>query len=144
MTGRTPQQIGRSNRRTGKDAQLGGAAWLRGNGYPNAAYEVRNGASDIIGTGDVAVEVTVTTWDKIWIKLDQAARDATRRGLDVYCVWKKRSGKTDMGEGVIVIPAKLFWPLMADLDAYRRTEMDAQLQFERGYRLGREAREETA
>ena len=144
MSERTPQQIGRANRRAGKDAQLAGAAKARTLGYPNAAYEVRNGSSDIIGTGDLAIEVTTTGWDKIWIKLDQAARDAKRRGLDAYCVWKKRNGKTDMGEGAIIIPAKLFLPMMADLDAYRRTEMDAQLQFERGYRLGREAREDTA
>ena len=145
MTGsRTPQQIGRSNRRNGKDWQLACAAWLRDHGFPHAAYEVREGASDILGTGDVATECTLTTWDKIWIKLDQAARDAKRRGLDSYVVWKKRSGTRDPGLGLVCMPAKDFWPMVVKLDAYESADLDAQYQFERGYRLGREAREGTA
>ena len=139
MTGsRTPQQIGRSNRRNGKDWQLACAAWLRQEGhYPHASYEVREGASDILGTGDIAVECTLTTWDKIWLKLDQAARDAKRRGLDNYVVWKKRSGSRDPGLGLVCMPAKQFWPLMAELDKRRRQEEDAEYEFERGFRMGR-------
>jgi hypothetical protein len=133
---RTPQQIGASNRRAGKAWQLACAATLRALGYPSAAYEIRNGASDIIGTGDVGVECTVTTWDKIWIKLDQAGRDAARRGLDTYCVWKKRAGATDPGEGAIVIPARLFWPRVADLEAYQRAEMDYVDTWEKGFAAG--------
>jgi hypothetical protein len=133
---RTHQEIGRSNRRSGKAWQLACAAKLRTLSYPNAAYEIRNGASDILGTGDVAVECTVTTWEKIWIKLDQARRDGQRRGLDIYCVWKKRNGTTDPGDGAIVMPAGLFWPLMADLEAYQRAEAGAQLDYDRGYAAG--------
>jgi len=139
---RTPQQIGASNRRNGKHAQLDAAAWLRDHGYPHAAYEVRNGSSDIIGTWDVAVEVTLTTWDKIWIKLDQAERDAKRRGLDIWCVWKKRRGKADPGEGAIVMPAKVFWPLMADLEAYQRAEANYHLDWEKAFAAGFKAAKE--
>jgi len=139
---RTPQQIGASNRRNGKHAQLEAAAWLREHGYPHAAYEVRNGVSDILGTWDVGVEVTLTTWDKIWIKLDQAERDARRRGLDIWCVWKKRRGKTDPGEGAIVMPAKVFWPLMSDLEAYQRAETDFHLDWEKAFAAGFKAAKE--
>ena len=144
MTGRTPQQIGRSNRRAGKTWQLACAAWLRDHGYPNASYEIREGASDILGTGDIAVECTLTTWDKVWIKLDQSARDAVRRGLDFYVVWKKRNGAPDPGLGLICMPARQFWALMADLDAYRRADLNAETMFERGYELGRKERAGTA
>jgi hypothetical protein len=139
---RTPQQIGASNRRNGKHAQLDAAAWLRDHGYPHAAYEIRNGVSDILGTWDVGVEVTLTTWDKIWIKLDQAERDARRRGLDIWCVWKKRRGKTDPGEGAIVMPAKVFWPLMSDLEAYQRAEADFHLDWEKAFAAGFKAAKE--
>ena len=144
MSERTPQQIGRANRRIGKDFQEDCAAWLRRNGWPHAEYVNRNGSSDIAGTGDVAVEATTTTWDKIWIKLKQSTRDAAARGLDTPIVWKKQNGKTDPGEGVVLLSAKIFWADRADLEAYRRREMDMQDQFERGYELGRKEREATA
>jgi hypothetical protein len=144
MTARSPSQIGQANRRTGKNWQLACASWLRANGWPNAAYEIRNGSSDIIGTGDMAVECTVTTWDKIWIKLDQSQRDGRNRGLLDWCTWKKRTGKTDPGEGAVLVQARKFWSLMAELDAYRRREMDAALEFDRGFRLGRQERGEAS
>jgi len=133
---RTPQQIGSANRRAGKAWQLACANWLRGHGFPHAEYIVRNGSSDISGTWDIAVEATVTTWDKIWIKLDQAARDGRNRGLDIWCVWRKRTGATDPGEGAIVMPARLFWPLMADLDAYQRAEMEFVDTWEKAFAAG--------
>lgn len=140
MTGRTPQQIGRANRRAGYDFQLACAAWLRDNGYPHAEYVNRNGSGDIAGTGDVSVETTQTAWGKIWIKLGQSTRDAIARNLPIPVVWKKKNGKSDPAEGIILISPRLFWPMMLELDAYRRNEMDAQLQFERGYELGRRER----
>jgi hypothetical protein len=140
---RTPQQIGASNRRSGKNLQLDCAAWLREHGFRHASYEIRNGSSDILGTWDVAVEVTLTTWDKIWIKLDQAERDARARGLEIWCVWKKRRGRSDPGEGAIVMPAKVFWPLMADLEAYQSAEADFHLNWEKAFAAGfRAAKEE--
>lgn len=139
---RTPQQLGASNRRAGKVWQLACASWLRlSTPFRHAAYEVRNGSSDIIGTWDVAVEATVTTWDKIWIKLDQAERDAANRGLDIWCVWKKRTGKSDPGEGAIVMPAKIFWPLVADLEAYQQAEADYHLNWEKAFAAGFRAAE---
>ena len=149
-TKRTPAQIGRANRRAGKDWQLACSAWLREHGFPNAAYEIRNGQSDIIGTWDVATECTLADWSKAWIKLAQAEADAGRRGLDLWCVWKKRQrnqgdrGAADPGQGMIMMPAHLFWPLMADLEAYQRAEMDFTSAWERGYRAGAESSADSA
>jgi hypothetical protein len=143
-TRRTPAQIGRSNRARGKNWQLACSAWLRDHGYPHAAYEVRNGSGDIFGTGDVSTECTLAGWDQIWLKLGQAGRDAHARGLDDYVVWKKRTGTTDPGDGAVLMPARLFWPLMAELEARRRSEADALHEFDRGVRAGREERGEAS
>ena len=139
MPTRSPQQIGHANRRAGKTWQLACAACLRASHYPNAAYEVRNGSSDIIGTGDFAVEATITTWDKIWIKLDQAGRDAKNRGLTEYGVWKKRAGKTDPNEGAMIVPAGIFWAMRADLDAYQRAETVYVDTWEKAFAAGFQA-----
>jgi hypothetical protein len=133
---RTPQQIGRLNHRAGKAWQMACAQWLRDHPYPNAAYEIRDGSSDIIGTGDIAVECTKTGWDQIWAKLRQADRDGHARGLDLACVWKKRNGMTSPGSGAVLMYAEQFWPLMADLDAYRRAEMDFVDTWEKAYAAG--------
>jgi hypothetical protein len=133
---RTPQQVGRLNRRAGKAWQMACAQWLRDHHYPNAAYEIRDGSSDIIGTGDMAVECTKTGWDQIWAKLRQAERDGTARGLDLSCVWKKRNGATSAGEGVVLMRAEKFWGLMADLDAYQRTEMDFADTWDKAFAAG--------
>jgi hypothetical protein len=155
-TKRTPAQIGRSNRAKGKDWQLACSDWLRNHGYPYAAYEIRNGKSDVIGTGDIALECADVGWDQIWIKLGQAARDGTARGLSDSCVWKKRNrmvdpdtgkvipGSTDPGEGAVLMAGRVFWPLMAELEARRQQEADALHEFDRGFRLGREERGETS
>jgi hypothetical protein len=134
---RTPQQIGASNRRAGKQWQLNTAAWLRDSGhFPNAEYVIRNGAGDISGTWDISVETTVTTWDKIWIKLDQAKRDAEAKGLRDYVVWKKRTGTADPGDGAVIMPAARFWALIADLEAYVRADMDYTETWEKAFTAG--------
>jgi hypothetical protein len=148
MTTRTPQQIGANNKRAGKAWELACADWLRRHGFPNASREVRNGRSDILGIGDMALETTITTWRMIWQKLGQAERDAKTRDLTDFCVWRKHTkiidpdtGKTipgvaDPGEGAVIMPARIFWPLMADLDAYRRAEMDFHDTWEKAFSAG--------
>jgi hypothetical protein len=134
---RTPQQIGTSNRRAGKRWNIDCAADLRDNrGFPHAEYVIRNGSGDISGTWDINVEATLTTWDKIWIKLDQAARDAKARGLKDYVVWKKRNGKADPGAGAIIMPAANFWALVADLEAHVAADVDYTDTWERAFAAG--------
>lgn len=127
------QREGARNRAAGKAWQLACAAWLRDHGYPNAAYEIRHGSSDILGTGDLAVECTLEPWDGLWRKLGQARRDAEARGLVLACVWKKRRrqagdmGSADPGEGWVAMTAEQFFPLVlaaqdgeGSADAYDR------------------------
>ena len=133
---------GRRNQSAGKRWQQDCAAWLRANGWPAAGYEIRNRSSDLIGTWDLAVECTITGWDKIWIKLDQAKRDAAERGLIDYCVWKKRNGTTDAGKGAVLMLAELFFPLVQRLERLEHAELDAAEAYDRGYRNGQRAREE--
>lgn len=146
---RTPQQIGKSNRQRGAGWQEQCASYLRVHGYPNAEYVNRNGANDLAGTGDVAVECTLDGWDKIWIKLTQAHRDAKYRNLEHACVWKRYVPKTGSkeqkrvypgaGGGAIIMLAAEFWPLMADLEAYQRAEMDYVDTWEKAFAAGFEA-----
>lgn len=136
MTSRTPQQIGKANRRAGATNQAAFAAWLRENVWPYAEMQHRNGVGDITATWDINVETTLAGWDQIWIKLEQSAHDARQRGLDLYCVVKKRQGKQDPGESAVLMPAKLFFPLLATLEKLQRQEQDAELAYEKGYAAG--------
>lgn len=122
MTVRTAQQIGRSNRRNGRAWQADCAHWLREHGFPGAEYQIRFHAGDLVGTGDVSVEATRAGWDQLGVKMAQAEGDAGRRGLPWWCVWKKRQGKTDPGEGWVVCPAVVFWELAAELDRLQGIE----------------------
>jgi hypothetical protein len=138
---------GTRNRAAGRKWELDCAAWLRGNGWPNASREMNYHHSDLIGTGDFAAECTLEDWARIWAKLRQAAEDAERRGLDEYGVWRKQKaqagqrGTTDPGAGAMVMPAALFWRMRLELEAFRRADLDAQLSYDRGYQAGREAQE---
>lgn len=135
---------GRRNQSAGKRWQQDCAAWLRANGWPAAGYEIRNRSSDLIGTWDLAVECTITGWDKIWIKLNQAWKDADGRGLADFCVWKKRNGRIDPGEGAVILPAEVFFPLVMRLEKLEREvllEVDA---YDRGYRNGQAAARQEA
>lgn len=139
---RTPQQIGRANRRAGTANQLAFAAWLRDTIWPYAEMQHRNGTGDITATWDINVETTIAGWDQIWIKLEQSAHDARRRGLSLYCVVKKRQGKHDPGESAVLMPAKIFFPMVAELEKRQRQEADAELAYEKGYAAGYRAGEQ--
>ena len=129
-------QQGRRNRQAGKRWQQECAAWLRDHGWPNAEYQIRNHSSDLTGTWDLAVETTITTWDKLWIKLAQAANDARARSLTDYCVWKKRNGAGDPGLGVVVMPAQRFFPLVQRLEKLEALDVRADDEFTKGFTAG--------
>jgi hypothetical protein len=135
-TTRTPQQVGRANRRNGKSWQLDGAEYLRAEGlWPNASYEVRNGVSDILGTGDLAIEATLEEWKMMVTKLAQAEHDAKARGLSDFCVWKRRRGTTDPARGFVIFEARIVFPLIARLQEFERQPTAAD-EYDRGYRNG--------
>jgi len=139
-TMRSPQQIGRANRRIGKSWQLDAAECLRVRGWwPNASYEVRNNISDILGTGDLAIETTTEKWEMLVTKLAQAERDAKQRGLTDFCVWKRRRGTTDPSRGFVVFEARIVFPLLARLQELERVLMDTAAEYDRGYRNGHAA-----
>ena len=127
---------GRRNQSAGKRWQQDCAAWLRANGWPGAGYEIRNRSSDLIGTWDLAVECTITGWDKIWIKLQQAGKDAFVRGLSDFCVWKKHNGVADPGGGAVVLPAHVFFPLVQRLEKLEAEALRADDEFTRGFTAG--------
>jgi hypothetical protein len=139
MNVRSPQQIGRANRRDGKDWQLDCAEYLRTGPWPNASYEVRNGASDILGTGDLAIEATREGWEMMVTKLAQAERDAKARGLSDFCVWKRRRGTTDPSRGFVVFEARIVFPLMGRLQQLETLLLDTATEYDRGYRNGHAA-----
>jgi hypothetical protein len=111
---------GRSNRAAGARAMRRAVEWLRGHGAPSADRVTSPHFSDITGIGDVAVEVTVVDWQQIGKKADQAAADAKRRGLDVWCVWKPRRGIGDMGRAWCVTEFAQWWRLHQELAELRR------------------------
>ena len=129
-------RLARRNQSAGKRWQQDCAAWLRANGWPSAGYEIRNRSSDLIGTWDLAVECTITGWDKIWIKLTQAADDARTRGLQDSCVWKKHNGRASPGDGVVVMSAWRFFPLVMRLEKLEQASLEADDQFARGFTAG--------
>ena len=127
---------GRRNDAAGKRWRDQAIRWLNEHGWPGAGYQLRNRSSDITGTWDLAVELTDTTWDKMWDKLGQAQRDARERGLTDYCVWKKPYGKTDPGLGEVVMRAHLFFPLVMRLEKLEARALEADDQFARGWTAG--------
>lgn len=132
---------GTRNRQAGRRWELECAAWMRANGWPNVSRENNYHRGDLVGTGDFHAEATITEWLHIWAKLRQAEADAKARGLDEYGVWRKQKGARDPGQGVMVVPAGQFWAMRLELEAYRRRELDAQLDYDRGYQAGRSAAE---
>ena len=135
---------GRRNQSAGKRWQQDCAAWLRGHGWPSAGYEIRNRSSDLIGTWDLAVECTITGWDKLFIKLTQAADDARTRGLEDYCVWKKHNGRASPGDGVVIMPAWRFFPLVQRLERLEALELGRDDEYTRGFQAGVEYSERKA
>lgn len=112
--------------------------------WPHVGRQRTTHAGDFTGTWDLNVEATIVPWDKIWIKLRQSEGDAAARGLELFCVWKKRNRRedhqgnrpVDAGEGAVVMLARQFFPLVARLEELERRETDAEQEFERGFRLG--------
>ena len=126
-------RLSRRNRAAGKKWQQDCAAWLRDNGWPSAGYEIRNYSSDLIGTGDMAIECTLAGWDKIWIKLQQAGRDAFERELSDFCVWKKHNGVADPGAGAWVLPAHVGARMVQRLEKLEAADLRADDEFTRGW-----------
>ena len=141
---------GRYNDRAGRDGETRCAAALNTSGWPAAAPMPRGTPGDLSGTGQINVECTVSPWSRMWQKLRQSEAAAEARpgyGVAPYAVvWKKRNkepgmaGSADPMEGVILMGARNFWQMAARLEAYERAEMDAELEYSRGYRDGARAR----
>lgn len=115
---------GRSSYRRGREAMSEGAAWLRANGAPHADKTSRHHASDFTGIGDLAVEMTVSPWDEIGRKAEQARADAEARGIDNWCVWKKRkaaAGESRHGPGAwwCITTFAQWWALHRELAELR-------------------------
>ena len=127
---------GGANPHKGRRWRSDAIGWLNDHGWPGAGYELRNHRSDVTGTWDLAVELTDTTWDKMWEQLRQSGRDAAELGLSEYCVWKKPYGKTDPGQGEVIMRACQFFPLVMRLEKLERLELDADDQFARGFAAG--------
>lgn len=136
----TREELNR-NRVAGKRAQQDCARYLRDMGfYPAAGYEMRKQHNDLLGTGDLAIEVTLAGWDKIWQKWDrQAVPDAQRRGLPYPVVWKKRNGIADPGKWGMLMTAEILVPMAVRLDRLEQAELEAGEAYDRGYRNGRAA-----
>lgn len=133
------ERQGLRNKNAGKKWQQDCASWLRVNGWPSAGYEIRNHSGDLTGTWDLSVECTITGWDKLWIKLGQALKDAQERGLSDFCVWKKRTGTTDPGNGAVIMRAREFFPLIMRLEKLEHADLEAADAYDRGYRNGQNA-----
>ena len=125
------------NRIAGKTFQQDCARWMREHGYPAAGYEMRKQHNDMLGTGDLAIEVTLASWDKIWQKWDkQAVPDAQRRGLPWPVVWKKRNGMADPGKSGMLMTAEYLVPMALRLDKLEQASLEADDQFTRGFTAG--------
>jgi hypothetical protein len=143
---------GTRNRTAGLAWMQAGVRYLR-TWWPSAERQLHAGRADIAGVGDLMVEMTTEPWAKLWVKLDQAERDATtlvpptRPGIVgsvqhaawtmPFCVWKKHNrrddgvglGPVDPGEGAVIFRARVIFPLLArleELEQYAAEMMQAQ------------------
>jgi len=132
---------GRYNDRAGRNWETACARALNEHGFPAAE---RRGDSvhgrDLSGTWDVSVECTISEWAQIWRKLRQALGAAGEQALPYHCVWKRQKGKPDPMDGAVVTSPRVWWAMVARLEAYERAEMDAELEYRRGYRDGASGR----
>jgi hypothetical protein len=138
---------GRYNDRAGRAWETACARALTDSGhFPSAAPMPRGTPGDLSGTWDVSVECTVSPWSKMWQKMGQASHAAAFRGLPYWCVWRKRNqepgllGSTDPMDGAVLTSPRVWWHVVARLEAYERAEMDAEREYERGYRDGARGR----
>ena len=107
---------GRNARRRGHDRMRICVEYLRKNYWPNASVETRHYLADIHGIwDDLALEITVVAWDNIDGKVNQAKRDAEKRGCTVWAVWKHRKGRQPGGDYMIT-DAKVFLDLAAAVE----------------------------
>jgi hypothetical protein len=128
---------GTRNRTAGLAWMQAGVRYLR-TWWPSAERQLHAGRADIAGVGDLMVEMTTEPWAKLWVKLDQAERDAQRDVLPAgtwvtlpFCVWKKHNrrddgvglGPVDPGEGAVIFRARVIFPLLARLEQLER-ELD--------------------
>ena len=114
--------------------------------WPHVGRQRQPGRNDFTGTWDLGVEATIVPWSKIWIKLRQAERDAKARGLDLACVWKKHNRAegdasqvrdyADPGEGVVLMRASAFFPMVHRLEWLEGAELSAADGYDRGFAAG--------
>jgi hypothetical protein len=126
---------GTRNRTAGLAWMQAGVRYLR-TWWPSAERQLHAGRADIAGVGDLMVEMTTEPWAKLWVKLDQAERDAAPIGAVIvprpapipFCVWKKHNrrddgvglGPVDPGEGAVIFRARVIFPLLARLEELER------------------------
>jgi hypothetical protein len=135
---------GTRNRTAGLAWMQAGVRYLR-TWWPSAERQLHAGRADIAGVGDLMVEMTTEPWAKLWVKLDQAERDAVAETIGAagpehavpFCVWKKHNrrddgvglGPVDPGEGAVIFRARVIFPLLArleELEQYAAEMMQAQ------------------
>jgi hypothetical protein len=136
----TTSAEGKRNRQAGLHFQTAAARALRERGWPAAEMQHRNGVSDIVGVGDLAVECTIEAWPRMPVKLAQASRDAMNRGLTDYCVWKKQLHKASPMDGVVLVPAAQFWSWRRAFEELE-AQADPAAEYRRGYDAGYLARD---
>lgn len=121
---------GRKNDRAGKTWLRDCARWCRENGAPDATEVIRAYASDLTGLGvPLAVEATIEPWETTGRKALQAARDAERRKLPYWCIWKPRRAevgapKYGPGDGWCITTFAQMWALAREA-AELRTKVAA-------------------
>jgi hypothetical protein len=84
--------------------------WLQENGYPHAERRALHGTQD---RGDVA---GISGWvlelkDQQALRpsfVDEAEREAANAGVRMFAAVMKRRGKSDPGEALIVMPARVW------------------------------------
>ena len=114
---------GRRNRTAGLNWNRACVLYLR-NWWPSAERQLREHRSDLDGIGDIGIETTIEPWAQLWKKMAQAESDAHARGLDVWCVWKKRNrepgergdGATDPARAAVIFEARVIFPQLARLE----------------------------
>jgi hypothetical protein len=110
---------GRSNRASGQRALRSGREWLQAHGAGDADYRSEAHSSDYVGVGELAIERTTEPWQQIGKKADQAAADARRRGVRLWCVWKPRRGIADQGKAWCVTEFAQWWSLYVEVTQLR-------------------------
>lgn len=135
MTAGDPAR-GRSSYRRGAEAMRAGENWLRANGAPRAGRVMRGHDSDFTGLGDIdgSVEMTISPWDEIGRKAQQAARDAEGKGQSRWVVWKRRRAEPGEaachpGQWWAITEFQQWWADQRELSELRATVAMYQQEF---------------